>query len=348
MLWERAGLLTWTHWPFPNTDTLLDLHAKLSTVVRYYDRMLEERLSKAYNQHSLGGYNMSAPHQSSMAYPSLGATAPGSVGLAESFYTGEAPQIGYGQTPQPAYAAYDRRGSYAAAPPAASPYAPQPDQMPHRSDSWRGSVAAAPGQAPLAYAQQPPQQQPLQPQPTGYPGSEPTASQPSAPQETGVTSPSADPNAAFYFNNGPSAPSQVPSQPQPQPQPEPQQSPASAPSEPANSSFPAMRQPSVYQPSQPQQTPVAAPSQPVLPTAPSVQQQQQPSAPYWSHPAAQHQQVPTQYTTGLPQPQHQYQTPPQAWPQVPNNYNAFQQESFPSAPHHAIQQPVVEESLIDL
>ncbi|EFX01348.1 vacuolar sorting-associated protein [Grosmannia clavigera kw1407] len=327
-------------------DTLLDLHAKLSTVVRYYDRMLEERLSKAYNQHSLGGYNMPGPRQPSMGYPLLGATAPGSAGPAESFYTGEAPPIGYGQAPQPLYASYDKRGSYAA-PPAANSYAPQLDQMPPRSDSWRGSVAYAPGQGPLPYAAQL-QQMPLQPQPTGYAGGEPTASQPnapqpSAPQDDSVSTPSADPNAAFYFNNGPSAPSQVPSQPQQtqsQAQSEPQPPPAPAASEPGNPSYPTMRQPSVYQPSQPQASTAA-------PTSPSTQHQM-PSAPYWSHPAAQHQQVPAQFTAGLPQPQHQYQAPPQAWPQVPNNYNAFQQESFPSAPQHAIQQPVVEESLIDL
>ncbi|KAG7138226.1 Vacuolar protein sorting-associated protein 27 like [Verticillium longisporum] len=75
-------------------DTLLDLHAKLSTVVRYYDRMLEERLSKAYHQHTIGGYNMPPPRQTS--YPSIQGGVPGA---AENFYTGEQRQD-YGQAPQ--------------------------------------------------------------------------------------------------------------------------------------------------------------------------------------------------------------------------------------------------------
>ncbi|KAG8532696.1 uncharacterized protein KY384_002573 [Bacidia gigantensis] len=67
-------------------DTLLELHGKLATVVRYYDRMLEERLSHTYGQHNIGGYqNFHAP-QSSNIYPQIPSEPPSGPPGAESYY----------------------------------------------------------------------------------------------------------------------------------------------------------------------------------------------------------------------------------------------------------------------
>src|ERR1700683_4780095 len=108
--------------PLTLIDALLDLHAKLSTVVRYYDRMLEERLSNTYSQHTIGGYNLPPQRQASTMYPSISANVPAGAGTAESFYTGNSQQEAYGR-PQSTYAAYgappqqyqqyDRRASMA-------------------------------------------------------------------------------------------------------------------------------------------------------------------------------------------------------------------------------------------
>ncbi|KAL2187573.1 ubiquitin binding protein [Thermothelomyces heterothallicus CBS 203.75] len=304
-------------------DTLLDLHAKLSTVVRYYDRMLEERLSKAYSQHSIGGYNFPSPRQTSGPYPSLHPSAPSAAGPAESFYTGEqqhdynrpATQMSYPHPAPSQLGTYDKRGSVAG--PSSSQYPPQ--QMPQHTGGWGPATPAQQyGQQSSYPPNEPPQ--PVQPRQNPAQGqlSAPT------PNDSVGTTPTADPNASFYFNT--------------QPQQQPHQA-ASSPPDPAMSPYPNLSQPMhSYQPSLPQ-TPASTAAQPSQPqqTQQSQQSQQthqpqpQSQQPYWQHPAAQ-----------------QTQLPP-VWKAPPSSaYPGYTQEAFPSAPQHAPKQPAVEESLIDL
>jgi growth factor-regulated tyrosine kinase substrate len=312
-------------------DTLLDLHAKLSTVVRYYDRMLEERLSKAYSQHSIGGYNLPPPRQAPGPYPSLQPNAPPAAGPAENFYTGEQQQD-YNQPtahqpyPQPTpaqYGAYDKRGSVSG--PSSNQYPQQ--QMPQHTGNWGPAAPAQQyGQQPNYPPNEPPQAAQLQQTPTPAHLSAP------APNDSVGTTPTADPSASFYFNS------------QQQQQPQPQQVPSSPP-DPTMSPYPNLAQPlHSYQPSLPQ-TPASIPAQPSQPQQPQQPQQSQqpqqqhqahqappqPQQPYWQHSAAQQTQLPPVW-----------QPPPSA------AYAGYTQEAFPSAPHHAPKQPVMEESLIDL
>ncbi|KAM5439858.1 Vacuolar protein-sorting-associated protein 27 [Microsporum ferrugineum] len=101
-------------------DTLLDLHAKLSTVVRYYDRMLEERLSNTYSRQTLNAYDSVRPQSSANIYPPIGQQNTGGHEGAENFYlrTGASephpsayPQYSANQSQPPTGQVHDYQGT---------------------------------------------------------------------------------------------------------------------------------------------------------------------------------------------------------------------------------------------
>ncbi|RFU32781.1 hypothetical protein B7463_g3546, partial [Scytalidium lignicola] len=319
-------------------DALLDLHAKLSTVVRYYDRMLEERLSKTYNQHTVSGYNLPRNSQPNL-YPSIPAGIPNGSGGAESFYTGNTaqepygrPQSTYSYPPQQQYPTYDKRSSIVG-PPGPTPdsrndnynqYQTQPRLLqPQRTDSWQSSDPSI-----NPYPSQPTPQASTGPQPGMPPMNQPQPPANYVPSEP-ATTPSTDLNAGFYYNN--QMPGQGPSAPPP-PQP----------SEQSKPQFPPTQSPQMYHTNLQQNPPPQQfASQPPNDQQPQPQQQQQ----------QQQQQPPPPPPAAQQPPYWQSQQPTtasqQAWQHAPAP-NRYTQESFPSAPVHTPQLAAVEESLIEL
>lgn len=285
------------------------MHAKLSTVVRYYDRMLEERLSNTYNQHSIGGYTLPQQGAAPSMYPSITSNAPNGNGGAESFYTGNAqgesyarPQSTYSYPPgQQQHPVYGKRASvsdinYPTLDQRNENFAQQQGhqiQQQHTGNWQTGDFAHQYATQPSPYSPQQQHQPPVKAQ-----------APPGAPLEP-INKASTDPNTAAYYRSA------APHQPQPS-------------LDQVESQYPVQS---------PTQYPHAPPPQQFTPQSsntqePSYSTPQHP--PYW-------------------QPQQQAPAPQQqSWPAPTSNYNGYSQDSFPSAPQHTPQAKVMEESLIDL
>lgn len=273
-------------------------------------------MSQAYSQHRLGGYGQ-APQRN--LYPSIFSNMPPGSAVDESFYTGNAPRDDYvsaqnGINPSQQYGGQYQ--TYNTSTPVRSPsytsrsqYAPPQSVMPQHS----GGYGAAP---PHTTQHQNQSQIPYTPHPQSNEPSSENSYSGYAPSEPPLMSPSADPDAAFYYNN-----SQAPAQPQ-----TPAQSSQAHPSTSYGAVPPPQQQPPYTQsPTQVKQQPLA---------------RQAPISIHNQHPSYAQQ-----------QPLRQQSNPQDSWQPSNAQYDELKQHSFPEVPSHMPQphaQPVVEEPLIEL
>ena len=350
-------------------DTLLDLHSKLATVVRYYDKMLEDRLSSTYNPR-MSSYGM--PSQRNSMYPSLQSQMPepgggGPAGM-ESYYTGNAPpqMDSYAPTPVQQYGGYPQQRQTPAPypepypdiskgrmpqtygpPPAEAAYYSNPQQPYQPQQQAPPQQQYAPQQQPQPEIQQPGMQRRQSSQHHSQHSSQYAPSHTSQTSNPAISSPPADPAASFYYGDQqqqqqPMSGSQTlpPQQQQQQPaspeiyhqQPPPQQQ-----------AYQQQPTPQQYHPPQPPQ----APQQQQYQQPPQIQRQasynyQQPQ----QAPVQQYQQ-PQPQSMAAPQQQAVQASQAQQWPQAPSAGGGYGQEAFPVAPQHVPSAPK-EEALIDL
>ncbi|KAM3415446.1 Vacuolar protein sorting-associated protein 27 [Cercospora zeina] len=178
-------------------DTLLDLHSKLATVVRYYDRMLEERMANAYNPSRY--QSSSHPPAMSSQYPQLNPVGGDTQYGAENYYSGNAPSLD-------SYHHVAQRGTYVEPQVKSTPY-PSYDRQ--RAPSYEHQVMESPYRADQCYQSQPENG----PSVEHYAAATHHPQQTHHPQATGSTHPQGDSADNFYHDSQLQQPSKIPQQP---------------------------------------------------------------------------------------------------------------------------------------